>query len=355
MQLTHRLGRLFWKLFAALWIATIVAFGSAFAYLRAMGLAPPPHPPAEIRLVQAVPVVSAAGASLLFSGLIAWYLSRPLRHLRWGLRRAAVEKFETRLQPLMGNRRDEIVDLAGEFDRMAASLQQLTRARQTLLHDLSHELRSPLSRMQVAVGLGRQNPEDAARMADRIEREIEHMDALVEELLTLHRLESVDAMNDANQGTATKANIDLVEILAAITDDAAFESSALGGNVILKSDGPFIARVCGELVYRAFENVIRNAVKYSPAGTIVEVHATSRQSGAMLRVEVRDRGPGVPLSQIEAIFEPFVRLGDAGVRGTGLGLAIARRSVLSQGGQIQALLRDGGGLIIRIEIPKTTP
>lgn len=350
--MTSRLGRLFWKLFGALWLAMLVAFACAFGYVRAIGLEPPHHQPGDAYL-PLVPFVSAAAVSLLFSAVMGWYLSRPLRHLRWGLRRAAEEHFEVRVEPLMGRRRDEIADLAIEFDRMAASLQQLTRTRRTLLHDLSHELRSPLARMQVAVGLGRQNPDDAARLAERIDQEIEHLDALVEELLTLHRLESTDDSTQGSGDTApAKASVDLVELIAAITDDAAFEASAAGGSVVLTSDGPFIARVNGELVYRAFENVIRNAVKYSAPGTTVEVHAVAQAAGATLQVEVRDRGPGVPRDKLQAIFEPFVRLeGNAAVRGTGLGLAIARRAVVSQGGRIEASLREGGGLLMRIEIP----
>lgn len=348
MPIKPHFGRLFWKLFAALWLAMIVAFAAAFSYVRAAGFEPP-HRQAGDGFLPFVPFVAGAFVSLFFSGFMAWYLSRPLRHLRWGLRRAAAEHFDVRVAPLMGRRRDEIADLAIEFDRMAASLQQLTRTRRTLLHDLSHELRSPLARMQVAVGLGGQSPDDAARMAERIEREIEHLDALVEELLTLHRLESTD---DAGGNAPAKASVDLVELLAAITDDAAFESSAGGGSVVLTSDGPFIARVNGELVYRAFENVIRNAVKYSAAGTVVEVHAATRPADATLLVEVRDRGPGVPSDKLETIFEPFVRLeGNAAVRGTGLGLAIARRAIVSQGGRIEASPREGGGLVMRIGIP----
>jgi len=344
-------GRLFWKLFAALWLAMIVAFGGAVTYFHLAGFEPPHQQPGEANL-RAVPFVSAAFVSLFFSAFMAWYLSRPLQHLRWGLRRAAAEHFDARVAPLMGGRRDEIADLAIEFDRMAASLEQLTRTRRTLLHDLSHELRSPLARMQVAVGLGRQNADDAARLAERIDQEIEHLDALVEELLTLHRLESTDAAaGDAGANASPKASVDLVELLAAITDDASFESSASGGSVVLTSDGPFIARVNGELVYRAFENVIRNAVRYSAAGTVVEVQA-AKLADATLQVEVRDRGPGVPRDKLEAIFEPFVRLGgNAAVRGTGLGLAIARRAIVSQGGRIEASLREGGGLLMRMQIP----
>jgi signal transduction histidine kinase len=186
-------------------------------------------------------------------------------------------------------------------------------------------------------------------VAGRIEQEIAHLDALVEELLTLHRLESTD---EASVHAPAKASVDLVELLAAITDDAAFESSALGGTVVLTSDGPFIARVNGELVYRAFENVIRNAVRYSPGGTVVEVHAALKAADSTLVVEVRDRGPGVPPDRVEAIFEPFVRLErSATVRGTGLGLAIAKRAIVSQGGRIEASPREGGGLVMRMEIP----
>lgn len=345
-------GRLFWKLFAALMLAMFVAFTAAVTYVHLAGFEPP-HPREPNVALRFVPIVSGALVSLVFSGFMAWYLARPLRHLRWGLRRAAGEHFDARVAPLLGGRKDEIADLAIEFDRMAASLEQLTRTRRTLLHDLSHELRSPLARMQVALGLGRQSADDAARLAGRIAQEIEHLDALVEELLTLHRLESTPGSADESGGhLPAKASVDLVELLAAITDDAAFESSAAGGSVVLISDGPFIARVNGELVYRAFENVIRNAVRYSAAGTVVEVRSSARAADAVLQVEVRDRGPGVPRDKLEAIFEPFVRLeGNTAIRGTGLGLAIARRAIVSQGGRIEASLREGGGLLMRMEIP----
>lgn len=120
---------------------------------------------------------------------LAWYLSRPLRHLREALLSVAQGNLATRVRPLMGRRRDEIVDLGADFDAMADRLQQLVEARQRLLHDISHELRSPLTRMQVAIGLLRQDPARTEAMVERIDAEAQRLDAMVGEVLTLARLE----------------------------------------------------------------------------------------------------------------------------------------------------------------------
>jgi len=221
--------------------------------------------------------------------------------------------------------------------------------RRTLLHDLSHELRSPLARMQAAIGLGRQDAEGARLLPGRIEREVQRLDTLVEELLTLHRLESAD--DPAGERLATE-RVDLVELLAAITEDANLEASAAGGrSVALQGAGPFVAQVNGDLVYRAFENVIRNAVKYTAPGTRVEVTARVSDGGRLLEISVADRGPGVPADKLQAMFEPFVRLeGSESVRGSGLGLTLARRAIVSHGGSIEAQRREGGGLVVQMRL-----
>lgn len=310
---------------------------------------PPPGPVGQYFLL--VPVISGVLSSLLASLALAWYLTKPLRHLHWGVDRVADGRFDTRIRPRMGRRRDEIVDLADRFDHMTEQLQQLTEARTRLFHDLSHELRSPLGRMRAAMGLIRQDPSEAGAMVERIDREIERLDGLVNELLTLHRLEA-GASHQRND------QIDLIELLQGIAEDAGFEAASTGRRLILKASGHFVAQVDGELLYRAFENVIRNAIKFTAPDTAIEVSASvfTDESGRRLKVSVADRGPGASDALLKAMFDPFVR-GDNGTQGVGhgLGLAIARRAVRAHGGDIAARRREGGGLVVDIVLPERVP
>ncbi|GKS86206.1 HAMP domain-containing protein [Acidovorax sp. SUPP1855] len=344
---TRRIGRLFWKLLLALWLSMVLSFAGTLAYITLMGRPPLPDGDGTFGFVPFVPLISAMAAVLIIGPALAWYLSRPLRHLRWALRRAAEGRFDTRVQPLMDGRRDEIADLAQEFDSMASQLQHMSESRQVLLHDISHELRSPLSRLQAAIGLLRQDPSQTEAMVERIQRESDRLDVLIEELLTLHRLE-------APAGLA-RETVDVIELLHAIAEDADFEARPLmSRQVHIDAPGQFVVRVNGELLYRAFENVIRNAVKYTAPGTVVEIHAAVSAQSGQLVTTVQDRGPGVPAAMLRRIFDPFTRVeGGESVRGVGLGLAIALRSMELHGGRIQASLRDGGGLVMTLWLPAT--
>jgi signal transduction histidine kinase len=339
-------GRLFWKLLLALWISMILTVTGAATYFHLTGMTPPEDARiARIGVLPVAPLVSA-GIAILITGLaLAWYLSRPLQHLHWALHRMAEGRLDTRVQPLMGNRSDEIVDLAHDFDRMAAQLQQLTESRSVLLHDISHELRSPLTRIQAAIGLLRQDSAQTEAMVNRIERESERLDVLIEELLTLHRMESGSV-------EAAHERVDVVELLHAIAEDADFEARVSSRSVAIDAPGHFIKDVNGELIYRAFENVIRNAVKFSPEGAMVEIRARVTDHGRTLETLVRDRGPGVPADMLEAIFQPFTRVeGSEPIRGVGLGLAIARRAIEMHGGRVNAAPREGGGLEVLLMLP----
>ncbi len=353
MQAARPSNRLFWKLLLALYASMLTSFVGTYLYFHFFGSNHPDdgrHPP-RLLLGLFPPVPFASGAiAIVITGLgLAWYLTRPVRHLAWGLREMQAGRLETRVAPLMGTRSDEITDLAHEFDSMAAQLQQLTESRRVLLHDISHELRSPLGRMQAAIGLLRQSPDKLDEMVERVERESGRMDALIEELLTLHRLESGPLR------AGERARVDLVELLESIVEDADFEAQRAGSCVECHAAGRFVTEVNGELIYRAFENVVRNAVKYTAAGTLVTVAARTRRGAdgaSLLVVSVCDRGPGVPAHQLQAMFEPFVRVeGSEHVRGVGLGLAIARRAIELHGGRIEARARDGGGLEVEMRVP----
>jgi signal transduction histidine kinase len=349
-----RPATLFWKLLLALYVSMVASFAATALYFHLLNPTRPHDdhggPTLLLGLFPPVPLVSGAIVILLTGLLLAWYLTGPLRHLAWAFREMQAGRLETRVSPLMGSRRDEIADLAHDFDRMAARLEQLTASRQVLLHDISHELRSPLGRMQAAIGLMRQAPDRLDEMMGRVEREADRMDALIEQLLTLHRLESAPVRD------AERARVDLVELLESIVEDANFEAQTKGATVELAADTRFVTDVNGELIYRAFENVVRNAVKYTAEGTTVSVHAGTRDGGRTLSVNVRDRGPGVPAHRLQAIFEPFVRVeGSEHVRGVGLGLAIAQRAIALHGGQIVAHARDGGGLGVEMLLPRSMP
>jgi len=293
-----------------------------------------------------VPLISATIAIFGISLGLAWYLSRPLRHLSWALGRFADGMLDTRAAPLMGGRRDEITDLAQDFDRMAERIELLTQVNRDLMHDISHELRSPLSRLQAAIGLIDQDPSQTAEMLQRISYESSRLDGLVEELLTLHRL------NAGSTGTPPQ-RVDVIELLQAIAEDAEFEARAAKQTLRFEATGRFITMAHGELLYRAFENVIRNALKFSPPSGEIEVAAHIINDGTCLAVEVHDRGPGVPPEMLNAIFDPFTRVpGSDPVTGSGLGLAITRRAMVLHDGRIDASLRDGGGLTMRLTLPK---
>jgi signal transduction histidine kinase len=290
------------------------------------------------------PLLIGTFMSALFSWLLTWYLLRPLEHLSRAMSCLAKGQFETRIKPLMGKRRDEIVDLASDCDTMADQLKVLVESQQQLLHDISHELRSPLTRMHAAIGLLQQNP-SRHEMLGRIERESERIDTLIEELLTLARVQ-------AKPDSVEREQLDIVELLTAITDDAQFEASAKHCRVTFRTQQTFVSRVSGEMLYRAFENVIRNAVRYAPVGTEVLVSAEVDPAGNSLTVKIIDQGPGVETRRLHSIFQPFERGLDDTTTGFGLGLAIALRAVEMHSGHIAAYNVPVGGLMVEIKLPR---
>lgn len=299
----------------------------------------PPGPPPPL-----LPILAGLFASLAFSALLAWYLAKPIRNLRGAFADAARGNLDVRVAPMMGRRRDELADLGRDFDHMAGRLRDLMDAQRRLLHDVSHEIRSPLARLQAAIGLARQRPETREAGLDRIEREAQRLDEMVGELLTLSRLEA--GMADNQQETA-----DLAELLGMVVEDARFEAEVSGRKVNYAATGPAPIRCRAELLHRAIENVVRNALKFSPEGATVEVNAGPVGPG-MAGVTVADRGPGVPEPDLEAIFVPFYRSEtSANTRGFGLGLAIAKRAVEAHGGTIHAANRGGGGLVVTMHLP----
>jgi len=289
------------------------------------------------------------GVALLASGLVclalAAYLVAPVVRVREAVRRIADGDLNTRVVPALGGRRDEIADLARDVDRMAVRVQDSMLTQQQLLRDVSHELRSPLARMQVALELARQKTQGhAGPELERIGREADQLNALIGEVLTLARLEG-GASRDLSR------TVDLSGVLGVVATDARFEAQARGCTVEDSIPPGVTVRGDGELLHRAIENVVRNAVRHAPSGSAVKIELTD---GAPRVIRIRDHGAGVPEDQLEKIFEPFARVSSARERdsgGYGLGLAIARRAVDLHGGRISARNAKGGGLEVEIELP----
>lgn len=292
------------------------------------------------------PLVAATVASFLFAFLLAWYFSRPIRALRQAFEAASGGDLSPRFDKKSGLRGAELNDLGRDFDRMTARLRSLIDGQTRLLHDVSHELRSPLARLQAAIGLAHQQPEKVMASMERIERESVRMDKLVGELLTLSRLEA-GAINTARD------DISMAELLDQIVGDAAFEAGSQHRSVVLQGECDVTVSGQADLLARAVENVVRNAIKHSPEGGTVEVE--TRVEGRQLRLRVLDRGPGVAAEDLDQIFLPFFRSSSASAEGHGLGLAIAQHVVQAHGGKISASNRPDGGLCVEIRLPVVQP
>ncbi|MDB5951906.1 MAG: hypothetical protein JWR65_3761 [Massilia sp.] len=304
----------------------------------------PGGPPVGPHFLPYITMIGATLASLLFAVLLAWYFSRPIRALRNAFEAASNGDLAPRFCAVKRARDDELNDLGRDFDRMTAQLRALMDGQRRLLHDVSHELRSPLARLQAAIGLAQQQPEKIDSSLDRIERESVRMDKLVGELLTLSRLEVASAL-------PAHEDIALMELIDAIVADARFEAGQQGRSIDLTGAAPVFLRGAPDLLWRAIENVVRNAIKHSPEGGAVTIHLEARID--QVTVTVMDRGPGVAPEHLAAIFQPFFRSENSAhnVDGHGLGLAIAQRVIDAHGGTIAASNRDGGGLCVVITLP----
>lgn len=293
-------------------------------------------PPPELQ------ILIALCASLLFSAGFATYLSRPIRHLRHASNRIAEGHLDTRVSGMIGSRNDELSDLGKDFDAMAQHLQTLLNAQMQLLHDVSHELRSPVARMRLAVGLAQQQPEKAAVALARIERETERLDELLGQMLTLARLES-------GFSSELRETVSLDELLGEIIQDVGFEAQAMGRAVDYRADCRAETEGQRELLRRAFENVIRNALKHGSDGGPVEIRLAAVHDKAT--VTIRDHGPGIAPDKLETVFQPFYHLptrDKTQTAGYGLGLAIARRALDQHTASITLENAAGGGLLVSI-------
>jgi two-component system sensor histidine kinase CpxA len=298
------------------------------------------------------PVIWAALAliiSAVVCFLLARFLSAPIKLLRDATHSIAAGNLDVRVSNLMGKRRDELGALAIDFDAMAVRLRTLLNSQQTLLRDVSHELRSPLARMQIALGIARRPGANIDQGFDRIEQEAQRLDELIGEILSLCRL-------DDPARTIHAEAVEVDELLETLVDDALIEAEPKQVKLQLQQQTPgLVLQGDRELLHRAIENVLRNAVRFSPADGIVLVSV--ERSGNFVSISIRDRGQGVPEAHLEKIFEPFHRVAEARDRasgGHGIGLAITSRVVALHNGTVTAANANGGGLLVTIKLPASS-
>lgn len=286
--------------------------------------------------------------ALAISGLVCWwlahYVSKPVERLQSSVRSLAAGNLDSRVGDEFSRRHDELGVLARDFDTMADHVRTLIASKESLLRALSHELRSPLARLRVALSLARRGS-DVSRQFDRIELEAERLDVIIGQMLQLSHLRAIEP-------TLTRVPVDLTTLLTEVVEDARIEATAANKNVAWTPTLSVEIEGDHDLMRSAIENVLRNAVRFTRAGTAVEVSMT--RNGGDTVVLIEDHGPGVPRGELEKIFEPFHRVAESRDRdsgGTGLGLAITARIVTMYGGQVRARNRDSGGLSVEITLP----
>ena len=296
--------------------------------------------------------ITRLGLAILVSGFVcfwlAHYLTGPIVRLRAATHQLANGNLGARAAET--RRADEIAELVHDFNRMAERLEALLNSQKQLISDISHELRSPLARLNVALGLARQRSnEDSAKVLDRIELEADRLNEMIGKLLTLARLES-------GEPPAERLEVHIPDLLQEVVGDADFEARSRNCGVkLLQADDCTTLGNPG-LLRSAFENVVRNAVRYTAPGSEVEIRLSCRtqNGGSQAVISVRDHGPGVPDQEVGNLFRPFYRLDAARERqtgGVGLGLAIAERAVRLHQGTITAHNAQGGGLEVEIRLP----
>jgi two-component system sensor histidine kinase CpxA len=315
-------------------------------------------------------ITIAVITSGLMCYLLAWSMTKPVARLRKAAQSLAAGDLSARAGAPASGRRDELTELMRDFDRMAERIEGLVDSQSRLLKDVSHELRSPLARLSVALGLARQKaasgvgrevaPELAPELEsalNRIELEADRLNQLIQRLLTISRLESgTDGLH--------KTSLSLRELVEQVAHDAEYETPGRGCRVTSNAGADaadeFLVEADPDLLRSAVENVVRNATRYTAEGTTVEVRLERQPAanGQEIVVRVSDSGPGVPDEALPKIFEPFYRLDDARNRqtgGVGLGLSIADRAVRLHGGHLRASNRKEGGLEVEIRIPAVSP
>jgi two-component system sensor histidine kinase CpxA len=290
--------------------------------------------------------------AIFISGLICYllslYLTQPLRSLGMAAKSIATGKLYTRVGHFRGHKKDEIAELSNDFDRMAEQLETLVSSKERLLQDISHELRSPIARLNIAIELGRKKTKHLADSEfSRMELESSRLNALIGEILDFARL-------DKSTTDLQLTDTDIPELLAEIIHDANYEFKNESIRIAAGTIDPCQLFIDKRLIHRAVENIVRNALHYSSKNQQVTVSLHYNETKDHIHIDVKDHGPGVPEKQLEKIFSPFYRVDTSRTKktgGYGLGLAIASRAVALHHGEIIAKNNDEGGLLVRIILP----
>jgi len=320
-------------------------------YLAAAQMRPGPPPPAPSESFPFPPdwwlqmLITFMVSGLVCYGL-SWRITAPVRRLRAAAQGLALGDLACRVAVSGEGTGDELSDLGRDFNLMAVRIEKLVTAQKQLVRDVSHELRSPLARLNVALAIARkQSPSSVEPALNRIEMEGERLNQLIGELLTLSQLEGGVALE--------KTEVDLAQLADEVSRDADFEARACNRRVQFLPVPGLVLWGNREMLRRAVENVVRNAVRYTAQGSTVEV-SLERAAGPQAVLRVRDFGPGVPQEQLLDIFHPFYRVAEARDRqsgGTGIGLAITERTVTLHGGTIAARNISNAGLEQEIRLP----
>ena len=333
-------------------VALTLAGQSGRNYIFATEL--PAGPRAALGIDRAA-LVLQWGVAFLVSGLICSlltrYLTTPILRLREMSQKLTAGDLSVRAGPVLTKRGDEIGDLIRDFNTMASRIEELISRQRQLVSDVSHELRSPLARLNVALDLGRQRKGNDPAF-DQMEEDIQLLDEMIGRLLTIAKL-------DMSAPEVPMSDVDLADLLSQIVRNAKFESREPNGGIDLSVSGQCLVWGSAELLHSAIENVVRNAVRYTEKGSFVKVcvECESLSGIPSVRLTVRDYGPGVPEPELKNIFLPFYRVADARDRqsgGTGLGLAIADRVVRLHGGTIRAENVPPNGLRLEIVLPQSS-
>jgi two-component system, OmpR family, sensor histidine kinase CpxA len=280
--------------------------------------------------------------SAIASFILAVSISRPLRELLQRQLQFAAGALDSRVTTL-SKRRDELGQLGQSFNTMAEHISALLTNQRRLLRDISHELRSPLARAQLALGLTER--QQNLQQIPRLKQELDRLDAMLDELLTYSKL-------DAGQYQLNKHLFDINELLSDVIEVNQVEADAKQQTITVLTPGPLQLAADSHLLARAIENVLRNAIKYSPTNS--QISCQLQQHNLQLSLTICDQGPGIEQDKLAAIFEPFYRVSDSrssNTGGTGLGLAIVAQIVRQHSGSVSAFNSVNGGLCICLQLP----
>jgi len=283
--------------------------------------------------------------------ILARSLTSPILKLRQATQEFAAGNLATRVTPRIGHNNGELFELATDFDRMAEQIETLLNSQQRLLRDISHELRSPLARLNIALELVRREGSNSPKHLERIAKESEKLNEMIGQLLTITRLEGGGNRRETGP-------VALDDLLRKVVDDANYEGKASGHGAILTISQSATIQGVEKLLHSALENVVRNGLRYTTPDGPVAVTLDGDATGDNAVITINDCGPGVPAADLPKLFQPFYRVSEARDResgGAGVGLAIAERAIRLHGGTITAATPPLGGLQVTITLPLRWP